>query len=141
TANSSFPFLGWSGDASGSTNPLVITADGQQNITATSDAYTVTTAANPFGLGTVTKSPNQTFYSAGQVVSLQATAATGYQFASWSGDASGTSNPTEITINGNKNVLANFALTPPICGGWSLIPTGAKPSARSQAAAIWDPVR
>ena len=34
----------------------------------------------------------------------------GYEFGSWSGDLSGSTNPTTITMNGNKSVTANFAV-------------------------------
>ena len=40
---------------------------------------------------------------------MTATANSGYGFANWSGDLSGT-NPTEtITVNGNLNIVANFS--------------------------------
>jgi uncharacterized repeat protein (TIGR02543 family) len=34
----------------------------------------------------------------------------GYFFTSWSGDVTGSTNPTTITINNNVNVTANFAV-------------------------------
>jgi len=141
TANSNVPFVGWSGDASGNANPLTITVDGPKNITATFDAFTVTTAVAPTGTGAVTKTPNQNFYSTGAIVTLQATPATGYQFSSWTGDVTGTEPSVDLTVDGNKNVTANFALAPPVCGGFSLIPATTKPSGRSWAHTMWDPVR
>ena len=141
TANSSYPFLGWSGDASGSTNPLTITVDGPKNIMATFDAFTVATSVAPSGTGVVTKSPNQTFYASGSTVTLQANPSPGYQFVFWSGDTTGTANPRTLTVTGNRSVTANFSVAPPICGGWSLIPAANKPSGRAGAALTWDPVR
>jgi hypothetical protein len=141
TANSSVPFLGWSGDASGSTNPLTVTVDGPKNITATFDANTITAAVTPLGTGTVRKSPDQSFYATGTVVTLQANPLTGYQFSSWSGDTTSTDNPIMLTVNGNKSVTAHIAVPPPACGAWTLIPVTSGPSARSQSATIWDPVR
>jgi subtilase family serine protease len=35
----------------------------------------------------------------------------GYTFSSWSGDLSGTANPTSVTMNGPKTVMANFTTT------------------------------
>ena len=43
-------------------------------------------------------------------VSLTAKANVGYKFSSWSGDVSGVSNPVSVTMNGNKNVTANFSI-------------------------------
>lgn len=141
TASSTFPFLGWSGDASGATNPLVVTMNGPKNITASFGAFTVTAAVSPTGSGTVAKSPNQTFYGSGSKIQIGATAAAGYVFSSWSGDLTGTTNPDSLLVNGNKTVTANFTTGPPICGGWSVISTATQPAGRDAAAAIWDPVR
>jgi uncharacterized repeat protein (TIGR02543 family) len=62
------------------------------------------------GGGTVTKSPDQAQYDAGTVVQLTATPSSAlFRFVGWSGDASGTTNPLSVTMNGNKNITANFA--------------------------------
>ena len=45
----------------------------------------------------------------GSVVSLEAIADPGYEFDSWSGDLSGSANPTTIRINKDKNISASFA--------------------------------
>ena len=47
-------------------------------------------------------------YAAGTAVALTAVPAPGYSFDRWSGDASGTDNPTTITIDSNKSVVAHF---------------------------------
>jgi len=62
--------------------------------------------------GTVSKTPNQTTYASGAQVVLRPTAATGYQFTGWSGDATGTANPLTVTMNSNKNITASFTLIP-----------------------------
>jgi uncharacterized repeat protein (TIGR02543 family) len=74
----------------------------------TPTTYTLTTNVSPTGAGTVTKSPDQTSYTSGAVVTLTAIPASGYTFSNWSGDASGTSTTTTVTMNGNKTVTANF---------------------------------
>ncbi|MCB9757576.1 MAG: C1 family peptidase [Candidatus Omnitrophica bacterium] len=68
-------------------------------------AYTLNTTATN---GAVTRSPNQASYQAGDKVTLTAIPNKGYQFDSWSGDISSSSNPVTITIDGNKSVTANF---------------------------------
>jgi uncharacterized repeat protein (TIGR02543 family) len=52
------------------------------------------------------------FYAAGSAVSLTATPVTGYQFAGWSGGASGTSNPVSLTMSGPMAVTATFTPAP-----------------------------
>jgi len=78
--------------------------------------YTLTVSINPVGMGTVTKDPNMTAYPSGQVVQLTANPITGWQFDHWGGDLSGSTNPTSITMNGNKTVIAEFTsdTTPPV---------------------------
>jgi parallel beta-helix repeat protein len=70
--------------------------------------YTLTVNVNPAGSGTVTKNPDKGTYCPGEQVTLTATPNAGYSFSSWSGDLSGSTNPATITMNGNKNVTANF---------------------------------
>jgi pimeloyl-ACP methyl ester carboxylesterase len=75
--------------------------------------YTLTTSADPSNGGRVDASPplncaNGTEYVKGTVVTLTATANTGYVFANWSGDVGGTANPTPVTMDADKFVAANF---------------------------------
>ncbi|MCE1252216.1 MAG: DNRLRE domain-containing protein [Anaerolineae bacterium] len=58
--------------------------------------------------GAVAFSPAGGSYISGTVVTLTATANNGYVFNGWSGDISGSSNPTTITMTGNKTVNASF---------------------------------
>jgi uncharacterized repeat protein (TIGR02543 family) len=104
-----YSFVNWSGDATGSTNPLTVTMDGNKNITAhfAINAYTLSiTAVN----GSVTKVPDQATYEHGTVVGLTAVPAVGYHFVDWTGDATGSTNPVNVTMDGNKNITANFAI-------------------------------
>ncbi len=115
TPAAGFQFSGWSGDASGTTNPLTVTMTANKNITATFTAapaasYTLTT--NTTGSGTVVKNPNQATYPSGSTVSLTATPAAGFTFASWSGDATGSTNPLTVTMTANKSITATFTAAP-----------------------------
>ena len=58
--------------------------------------------------GALTKSPDQPSYAAGMRVSLSAVPNYGYQFVTWSGDASGNANPLAVTMNASKTIIANF---------------------------------
>jgi hypothetical protein len=76
--------------------------------------YLLTTSASPSGKGSVTASPASAtgYYNAGTAVQLTATAATGCTFSSWSGTATGVTNPMTITLSAAQTVTANFQ-----CGG------------------------
>jgi uncharacterized repeat protein (TIGR02543 family) len=73
--------------------------------------YTLTTNVSPANAGTISLDPPGGVYTAGQVVTITAQANSGYRFVSWSGDVSGTSNPTTVVMNANKTVTANFEST------------------------------
>ncbi len=80
------------------------------------DCYTLTLGVFPNNSGNITYDPQNSAscppngqYTAGASVSLLATANSGYQFSSWSGDVSGTQNPRSLTMDGNKSVTANFS--------------------------------
>ena len=62
---------------------------------------------------TVALSPTGDSYASGTVVTLTATGNTGYVFSAWSGDVTGSTNPTTITVDGDKTVTATFAVAPP----------------------------
>jgi uncharacterized protein (TIGR02145 family)/uncharacterized repeat protein (TIGR02543 family) len=109
TPSPGYQFTGWTADLSGSTNPASINMTEAKSVTAnfTIKKYALTVNATN---GTVAKSPNATSYDSGTVVSLTATPSPGYQFTGWSGGISGTTNPSSITMNGEKSVTANFGV-------------------------------
>ena len=180
-ADSCWQFSHWSVDATGTTNPYIITVDGKKNVTVNfvKKTYTLTTNVSPPGSGSVSLNPlgtgwihgslefgtecwmlvsdfgqvlnivgavadsipkqeglylsvrgrfrpdlvsicmqgeifevlefsiDQTggTYECGTQVILTATPSTGYHFVSWSGDASGTTNPITITMDASNKVL------------------------------------
>jgi hypothetical protein len=69
-------------------------------------SLTVTTSSG----GSVSIQPNQSSYAPGTSVTLRATPSLLFKFTGWSGNATGTANPLTITMNGNKQIKANFAL-------------------------------
>ncbi len=116
TANSGYNFSNWSGDASGTANPVILTMNGNKTVTATftqASPSQHTLRVNIIGSGSVTKNPDKITYDQWEQVTLSATPASGFTFSVWSGDASGTTNPVILTMNGNKTVTANFTQIPP----------------------------
>jgi hypothetical protein len=104
-------FQSWSGDASGTQNPVNVTMNANKTVTATfiqivAANYTLT--VNIVGSGSVTKNPSDATYPSGTIVTLTAVPAVNWTFQSWSGDISGTQNPINITMTGNKTVAATF---------------------------------
>jgi uncharacterized repeat protein (TIGR02543 family) len=90
--------------------------------------YTLTTSVT--GQGSV--SPANGTFDEGSNVTLTATAAAGWEFSGWSGDAAGSSASTTITMNTNKSVTATFSetqvisypLTVNVVGQGSVTPNG-----------------
>ena len=98
-------FASWSTGGSSPTTTIVM--DGNKTVTARftkkmTNRYTLT--VNIDGQGSV--SPNGGTYDAGTRVTLTATPASGWQFASWS--TGGSSPTTTIVMDGNKTVTARF---------------------------------
>ena len=101
-------FIGWSGDATGDSTVIQIEILANTNVIATFERieYIISTTVN--GEGEVSKSPEQIFYYYGDDVELSAQASPGWEFKNWSGDLSGTNPVKEITVNSDKNIIANF---------------------------------
>jgi hypothetical protein len=72
--------------------------------------YLLSTAVSPSGSGSVTANPTSTsgYYNNGASVQLTATANAGFQFANWTGDLTGTTNPQSVTMSAPRSVTANF---------------------------------
>ncbi|MCW3998615.1 MAG: PQQ-binding-like beta-propeller repeat protein [Candidatus Bathyarchaeota archaeon] len=123
-ADAGWSFANWTGSASGTSN-TTITMTGNFTVTATftQDTYTLTIIT--VGQGSVTNA-NTTFLS-GTTVDLSATGSTGWHFANWTGDLSGSVNPSSILMDGDKTVVASFAkdvciLTMVTVGSGSVLP-------------------
>ena len=109
TVDPGWTFTAWSGGGCTGTAPCTVTVNANTSVTAifTQDEYSLTITP-PTG-GTITADPAGPYHY-GDVVTLTATADTGYTFTGWTGDLSGTTNPTTITLNGDKTVGATFAI-------------------------------
>ncbi len=115
--NTGYQFASWSGAATGSSPSVVITMNSAKSVTANfSQCFAVTTAVLPTGSGTVSVSPGPNCgsqYLAGTSVTFTANPAANRLFSNWSGSASGSTNPTTLSVSGAANVIANFT-TPPM---------------------------
>ena len=89
---------------------------GAYEYTTSATTYTLTTSTT--GSGTIAKSPDKVNYDVDESVTLTANPASGWEFTSWSGDLSGSTNPETLVMNSAKSVTANFTetITPPPTG-------------------------
>lgn len=97
----------WSGDATGTTNPLTITLTTNKIVIANFDSTAVTILVQ--GQGTVSKAPDKAFYNLGEQVTLNAMAGRWFAFTRW-GDGP-TANPRVITIGLSNRYTAIFSPT------------------------------
>ena len=100
-------FLNWSGNASGTNNPLNVTMTSNQVITANFAATSLTLETQ--GPGSIGRSPDRPFYSIGEQVMLTALPGRWHGFARWSDGAS--QNPRPIIIGPSNTYTAVFTPT------------------------------
>jgi hypothetical protein len=92
--------------ASGTTTQCVMIAANSAVLTwLWATQYQLTTAAGPNGSVTI----GSGWQPMGAATRITAVASPYYHFATWSGDAGGTSNPLELLMDAPKSVTANFA--------------------------------
>ncbi len=108
TADPGYTFTGWTGDASGTTSPFVLDMNGDKTVSATFELNVVTLTITQATGGTISAAPASPYHY-GDDVTLTATADPGYTFTGWTGDASGTTNPYVLDMNGDKAVSATYA--------------------------------
>ncbi|MCK4759096.1 MAG: hypothetical protein KAT69_03560 [Candidatus Aminicenantes bacterium] len=101
-------FTGWSGDATGTVNPIAITLDSDKSITANFFIHEYTLYITTGEGGTTDPEPGIHKDAPGTDIVVTAIPEGGYQFSEWSGDVTGTENPITITLDSNKSVTANF---------------------------------
>jgi outer membrane protein assembly factor BamB len=104
-------FVSWSGDATGTTNPLTIRMDRDKRIQVNlgPKRYALSITVNPPGSGLAGPEGR---YAAGTEVTLTNAPAAGYGFSSWGRDTFSTNKTTRVIMDTNKTIIANFALKP-----------------------------
>ena len=114
-ANAGYAFVNWTSvpavtfdDANAVDTTFTMPA---QNVTVTANfeqTFELTMAVT--GEGDTTPAVGTHTYPAGSVVDITAiTSGECYYFDEWSGDVTGTVNPTTVSMDANKTVTANFA--------------------------------
>jgi allophanate hydrolase subunit 2 len=108
-----YEFGGWSGDLSGNESPTTITVDADKAIGAafTQLQHTLSLTGSNGQVkvnGTAEALPWSGTFSWGSEVTLEAVPDAGYEFGGWSGDLTGNTNPTTITVDADKAIGAAF---------------------------------
>ncbi len=104
--NSGYRFDHWEGSTSGTAPNFRITMDGSKHLKAYfKKTYSLSASVSPGNGGTVSGGGT---YDEGTIVTLVANPAQYYDFNSWSAISSGNSPQITVTMNSDKNVVANF---------------------------------
>jgi hypothetical protein len=112
-ADTGWYFANWSGDATGTVNPLQVTMNSSLVITGNFlpfPTYTLTLVTN--GQGTIGLNPAGGSYLSNTVVTATATPATGWVFTAWSGSTNTSANPVSLKLNTNLSLTGTFAQLP-----------------------------
>nr|MBC8499388.1 hypothetical protein [Candidatus Atribacteria bacterium] len=110
SAASGYKFVNWTGATVVAPNSATTTIlmDGDKTVTANFAriTYTLTTAVNLAGSGSVTGAGT---YNSGETATVTATPTSGWKFTGWSGALTVATNPANISMDANKSVTATFS--------------------------------
>ncbi|WP_226581151.1 InlB B-repeat-containing protein [Halobacillus litoralis] len=112
TANKGWVFTGWSGSVTQSSSSITITMNANKNVQANFEkkpepkpkTYSLSTSVE--GEGSIITS--KTTAPKGEIITVEAFPAEGWEFSGWSGDLQGSNRITSLTMNNNKNITAVF---------------------------------
>jgi hypothetical protein len=109
SAGTQYIFANWS-DGMAISHPITVSSATPTYTATFNTQYQLTVNTSPSAGGTATPTSG-TFYASGTVVSLAATANSGYTFSSWTGPvANSASANTTVTMNAPATVTANFTV-------------------------------
>ena len=129
TADDGYEFTSWSGDASGTDNPLTVSLTSNTNITANFERIQYTLTVNIVGQGQVNQvlgdnsiTSTTVEYNQGDRVTLQTNPGDNWTFSRWQGDATGYEDNFEILVDGSKTVTAtfDFEVIDDLIGAWDI---------------------
>jgi len=101
-------FGGWTGDVSGGEEQLTLTMDSDKSVTALFEVREYGLDVFTEGEGSVNVDPEQESYEHGTRVELTAVPEEDWEFARWTGDASGDEEQLTLTMDSHKSVTAWF---------------------------------
>jgi uncharacterized repeat protein (TIGR02543 family) len=142
TADSGFEFIGWTGDATGTDNPLPVTVNTNLDVTANFAAVgtniTVTVITNVSAYGAVRPNLNGRDLKRGWSYTLTATATSGNLFSNWTGSITTKKNPLAFKAESNMVLQANFVPNPflPVKGTYNGLFVDANNGASEQTAGM-----
>lgn len=109
-------FTGWTGDVTTVMNPMTLVVGGVHSVLAQFElaaaAMTSSLHVSIVGEGSVGRSPDRERFGPNETVELRATPATGWKFAEWQGDLSGTSMTAQLPMATSREVVAVFQRLP-----------------------------
>ncbi|MEL7832725.1 InlB B-repeat-containing protein [Fodinibius sp. Rm-B-1B1-1] len=110
-----YKFVEWTGDVTGSENPVQITVENPQEVTALFEKKSFGINVITDGSGAVVLNPDQQEYLYNSTVEIEANPAHGWSLMEWQGDISGTDTLITITVDTAKMITAVF--DSPFAGG------------------------
>jgi len=110
SAGTQYVFTGWSNGTMTTVDYVTASSDTLSYTADFQTQYQLTTGVNLSLAGTVSPASG-TYYNAGTIVHLGASAKPGYKFLNWTGNvANPSSASTTVTMNQPQNVVADFAV-------------------------------
>lgn len=100
-------FTSWS-DSGAQSHTITVPAVTTTYTASFGTQYLLTTAASPVAGGSISASPDGSYFDAGTSVQLTALPATGYAFSGYTGDLAGGLNPQTVVMSAPRSVTATF---------------------------------
>jgi uncharacterized repeat protein (TIGR02543 family) len=122
TPSTGYGFIGWTGEETGTNNPLSVTVTTNIQVTGNfAPTGTLTLIVVTNGDGTVSPNENGKTIIAGHTYSLKANPKTGNLFSNWTGTITTNKNPLALKMESSMVVQANFVPNPflPLRGSYN----------------------
>lgn len=112
TSVDGYRFTEWTGGATGSDNPMVISMDADTTVTANFEEIPIYALVVDAGAGSATQDPLGTEFDDGTTITVEATPPVGYSFDVWTGAPAGleSDNPIMLNIAANTTLTATYRL-------------------------------